>query len=512
MPQLRFSRAAIGSAAIALAASLSLTACGGAEPSSVEGAAPTTLTFGVQAAPNSMDPAQLHDGQQRYVWGAVYDTLIYSDNAGVLQPGAAKSWEFSPDSRSLTLKLRDDMKFSDGDPVTSKAVKTSLERTMTTAGPQQSNLSAVASVDAPDDHTVVLGLSRPDPNLLVALSYGAGAIGDPDTINEARTALDPVGSGPYTLDRNATVDGTKYVLNRRDDYWNVKAYPFKTVTVRVIPDRTALFNALLTKELDAGTTVDAAQSKQVESNGFTITRVEDVTTAGIVIADRAGQVAKPLANVKVRQAINHAFDRKKMLEALVSGKGRPTEQIFNKLSPAYDAGLDDAYSFDPEKARNLLKEAGYPDGFSLTMPANVVVQTYQASITQALADIGIKVEWEPVPAQSSGQTTKWGMYFNVGSTAAPSRTTALYFGKSGSQNPFRYEDPKMNELLTKVAAETDPTRAGEIYKEINKYATDNAWLAPFFSLETSWATKSGLEYRGTGSAVPDLRVFGVAGQ
>ncbi|KRE65499.1 hypothetical protein ASG79_14130 [Arthrobacter sp. Soil761] len=453
----------------------------------------------------------MHDGQQRYVWGAVYDTLIYSDSEGKLQPGAAKSWEYSADARTLTLKLRDDMKFSDGDPVTSQAVKTSLERTRTTAGPQQSNLSAVASIDAPDEHTAVLNLSRPDANLLVSLSYGAGAIGDPATINETRTALDPVGSGPYTLDRTATVDGTKYVLKKRDDYWNAEAYPFKTVTVRVIPDRTALFNALLTKELDAGT-VDAAQSKQIEASGFTLTAVEDVSTAGIVIADRAGQVAPPLADVRVRQAVNLAFDRKKMLAALVNGQGRTTEQVFDKLSPAYINELDDAYGFDPEKARSLLKEAGYPNGFSLTMPATAIVQPFQASITQALADIGIKVEWEPVPAQSSGQTTKWGMYFNLGTTAAPSRTVALYFGKNGSQNPFRYEDPKMNDLLVKLSAETDSARAADIYKKINQYATDNAWLAPFFSLESTWAMKKGLDYKGTGSAVPDLRLFGVTGK
>lgn len=510
MPRFRLSRAAVGSAAVVLAASLAVSACGG-DPAPTAESAPTTLAFGVQVAPNSLDPAQLHDGQQRYVWGAIYDTLIYSDNDGVLKPGAAESWEYSADARVLTLKLRDDMKFSDGDPVTAEAVKVSLERTRNTAGPQKSNLSAIDSIDASDEYTVVINLSRPDPNLLVALSFGAGAIGDPDTINEARTALDPVGSGPYTLDRTATVDGTKYVLNKREDHWNAEAYPFSTVTIRAIQDRTALFNSLLTKELDAGT-VDAGQAKQIEASGFNLTSVEGVSMAGIVIADREGQVAPPLADVRVRQAINHAFDREKMVDVLLGGAARPTTQVFGKTTPAYVDELDNAYSFDPEKARSLLKEAGYPDGFTLTMPATLIVQTFQATITQSLADVGIKVEWEPVPAQSSGQTTKWGMYFNLGTTAAPSRTVALYFGKNGSQNPFQLEDPKMNDLLTKLGGETDVTRAGEVYKEINKYATDNAWLAPLFSLESTWALKEGLEYKGTGSALPDLRVFGVSGK
>lgn len=498
---------------------LALTGCGGASDTNGasdgnNGKAQATdgkLTFAVQAPPNSFDPAQLHDGTQRYVWGSLYDTLIYNDNEGKLQPSAAESWEYSDDARKLTLKLRDDMKFSDGDPVTSEAVKVTLERTKNTAGPQQSNLGAVESIDTPDDHTAVLNLSRPDPNLLVALAFGSGVIADPDTINDEKSALDPVGSGPYVLNKTQTVNGNKYVLDRRDDHWNADAYPFKTITVRAIQDRTALFNALKTGELDAGT-VDPTQAKQLGEGQFQTTEVPGSALGQIVLADRNGEVAPPLADVRVRKAINHAFDRQKIIDAIFQGYGAPTTQIFATKTPAYNPELDKEYEFNVEEAKRLLKEAGYPDGFTLTMPANLPVLQVQPTITQVLADIGIKVEWEPVPAQSSGQTTKWGMYYNQGGPAPQSRTTVLYFKDNGSHNPFKVTDPKLDALMDNLAMETDPDAADKIYREINEFAVDNAWFAPIYQQTSVWATKKEVDFVGTSSSLFDVRTFEVSGK
>jgi peptide/nickel transport system substrate-binding protein len=316
--------------AVAVAALLTVSSCAG--PGSTSSSA-TTLTLGVQAPPNSLDPVQLLEGQQMYIWSAIYDTLIYSDNDAVLKPNAAESWQYSDDARKLTLTLRAGMKFSSGTPVTAAAVKTTIERTKTSPGPLQSNLDALQSVEAPDDRTVVLNLARPDPNLLGSLAQGNGVIGDPATLTSPRTALDPVGSGPYTLDRQATVNGSKYVLQRREDYWNAAAYPAKTVTVRVIPDRTALFNALLSGEVDAGS-VDANQAQATEKAGLTLKRVDGLAVGEFVLADRGGKLVPALADVRVRRAINMAFDRRKIVDKILGGLGQPTTQIFNPKSPA----------------------------------------------------------------------------------------------------------------------------------------------------------------------------------
>lgn len=513
MPQSTATRAAVG--VIAAAGMIfALSGCG-ADPAPSGGAqggdkqTDATLAVGVQAPPNSLDPAQLHDGTQRYVWSGLYDTLLYSDDDGNLVPAAAESWEYSDDALTLTLNLRDDLTFSDGDPVTSEAVKVTLERTMNTPGTQQANLAAVESIDTPDEQTAVLNLRNPDPNLLVALSYGSGVIADPDTIDDANTALNPVGSGPYVLNRDKTLDGSTYVLDRRDDHWNADAYPFQTITIRAIADRTALFNALLTGELDVGS-VDGTQAKQVEGAGLAVERIDSTAIAELVLADRAGTVTPEMADVRVRQAINMAFDKRAIVDAILQGNGKTTNQVYNEYSPAYDPELEDVYPYDPEAAKELLAEAGYPDGFKLVMPANLPSLQYQPTISQALGDIGIDVEWEPVPAQNAGQSTKWGAYWNIGGTAAATRTTAVYYRPGGSQNPFKYEDPELTGLFAELDAETDPEAQGEILKKINRFGVEEAWFAPVFSQATLWASKDGYEYVGTGVSLFDIRNFGVS--
>lgn len=239
--------AALGAAAALLASSACDSQSTGASSSSS-----TTLAIAIYGTPNSFDPTQLLEGQQTYIWDSVYDTLLIQDNKGELRPGAAQSWHYSSDVRTLTLKLRTGMKFSSGTPVDATAVKATLERIGATPGPNQGVLASVASVEAPDATTVVIKLKRPDGSLLTSLSTAAGVIGDPKTMTSKSAALNPVGSGPYPLDQGATVNGSVYVLKRRDDYWNKKAYPFPTVKIRVISDQTAMANALAGRLLNPG--------------------------------------------------------------------------------------------------------------------------------------------------------------------------------------------------------------------------------------------------------------------
>lgn len=490
--------------AVVVAALLPLTSCG-APASTPPGSA--TLTLGVQAPPNSFDPVQLLEGQQMYIWSAIYDTLLYSDNDAVLRPNAAESWQYSDDARKLTLKLRSGMKFSSGAPVTAAAVKTTIDRTKTTPGPLQSNLGSLQSVEAPDDGTVVLNLSRPDPNLLGSLAQGNGVIGDPATLTSPNTALDPVGSGPYTLDRQATVNGSKYVLQRRVDYWNAAAYPAKTVTVRVIPDRTALFNALLSGEVDAGS-VDANQAQAAQKAGLTLKRVDGTAVGEFVLADRGGKLAPALADVRVRRAINMAFDRKKIVDKIIGGLGQPTTQMFNPKSPAYIPELNDKYPYDPAAARRLMAEAGYANGFSLTIPANVMSQMVQPTITQALADIGITANWKPVPPQDGTQTGEYPVYFNIAGTVPAPRTVNSKLAPAGSTNPFKFQTPELNSLIDKAAATTDADQAGEIYRQINTYVVDNAWFAPLFTSSSNWVTRGKVTFLGTGAnPLSTIRTF-----
>ncbi|MEE1803314.1 ABC transporter substrate-binding protein [Streptomyces sp. JV176] len=499
-------------AAAITAALLALTACGGGtEGSSSPGG--TTLSLAIQATPNSFDPAQINDGQAAYVWSALYDTLLYTDNKGELKPNAAKSWTYSADGLALTLKLRPGMRFSSGAAVDAAAVKATMERTLTTPGPEQTLLRSVRAVETPAATTVVVRLKKRDSTLLSSLSMGAGVIGDPATMAGKGAVLNPVGSGPYVLDK-ATVTGSTYVLKRRDDYWNAKAYPFRTVTIKVIADPTAAFNALRAGQLNAGS-VAPEYARQLTAAGFRTTLVKATAVADLILADRAGTVLEPLADPRVRRAVNMAFDRPKIAGQLLKGVARPTVQVFNPMGPAYDAALDRSYPFDPAAAKKLLAEAGYPNGFSVTMPGFVYTKTFEPTVTQALGTIGIKVKWTPVPAQnifSAITSKKYPMFLFVDGISTTPREAGNNFSPSGYLNPFHSTDPELTELLERAESELDPTKAADAYRKVNAFVVEEAWNAPISFLGNNWATK-GVEYLGNGTNVNStIRAFGVSGR
>ncbi|MEU5755054.1 ABC transporter substrate-binding protein [Streptomyces sp. NPDC047829] len=498
---------------VAMTALLSTTACDDQSAGTSDGA--KTLSLAIIGTPNSFEPTQLIDGQQAYVWNSVYDTLLIQDNKGRLTPGAAESWEYSDDARTLTLRLRKGMTFSSGAPVTSAAVKATLDRMRTTPGPNQTSLTAVTSVATDGDHDVVLKLERPDGALLSLLSAAPGVIGDPKTMTSKSASLNPVGSGPYTLDEKTTVNGSVYVLKRRDDYWNKKAYPFPTVKVRVIADRTASVNALKAGEVNAGS-VETAQAGALESSGFEMKQVEATAVGVLVLADRTGAKLKPLGDVRVRKAINMAFDRDKIVKQILQGGGKTTTQVFNPKGEAYDPALEKTYGYNPAEAKKLLAEAGYPNGFSVSMPSLVYTKPFEPTIAQSLKDIGVSVKWETVPAQQTNSalmSKKYPMFFTMDGLTVTPVEVKKNFDPVGTRNVFGTSDERFDELVTRANREVDPEKAAKTYREINAFTVENAWNAPVFCISTHWVTKKGITYLGDGSSTfSTIRQFGVTGQ
>jgi peptide/nickel transport system substrate-binding protein len=478
-------------------------------PSATSGEA--TLAFAVQGAPNSLDPAQLVEGQQAYVWSGIFDTLLYLDNDGKLQPNAAESWQISDDARTVTLTLRAGMTFSSGAPVDAAAVKATIERTKKTPGPMQNWLDVVHAVRTPDNRTVVLELARPDAGLLPALAMGPGAIGDPATMDQPRTALNPIGSGPYTLDTAQTVHGTTYVLNRRDDYWNAEAYPFATVKVRVIPDRTAVLNALQAGELNAGS-VEVTHLGRLEASGFQVTPVEGASLVSLVIADRKGELVPALADRRVRAAINMALDRTKIVEQLIHGSGTATVQTFSPQGPAYDPALANEYPFDVTGAKRLMAEAGYPDGFAVTMPETAHAKPFAPTVTQSLAAIGITVNWEPIPQQQAPAAVaskRFPLVLAIDATA-PFPRELQGFSPEHARNPFHTTEPELTALIDQFNRALDPERADELAKEINAFTVRHAWDAPLLHVTVNWVTRTGVEYVSLGArGLSSVRQFDI---
>ncbi|WP_066287253.1 ABC transporter substrate-binding protein [Arthrobacter sp. B6] len=481
--------------------------------SSTSGAASDAkITLGVTAAPRSLDPAQLDGGTQAYVWGSIYDTLLYLDNDGKLQPNAAKEWKYSDDALTLTLTLRDDLKFSNGEPATSADVKATFERNKTTPGQQTDKFTSVESVEAPDEQTVIVKFATPDPAFLNNIATDAGVIADDKNLSDPNIATNPMGSGPYTLNTEKSVTGSSFVLDRREDYWNLDAYPFKTITVRVITDSTAIVNALKAGEIDTGQVQASAMPQFAGRPEFNHVQVKGASVSYLNLADRAGTKLKPLADVRVRQAINYAFDRKAMVEKILLGQGVPTAQQFNLNGDVYDESLDSTYSYDPDKARKLLAEAGFPNGFEISMPSTVMSTTFEPTLSQALGDIGIKVTWEPVPIQNATAAVAGANYpmyfFTVGSDVAPREVIRQLKGKT--QNPFQWTSSEVDTLLKEANSEVDPEARNEKYKKLNEYVVKEALFAPLFFNSQNYVTSKDIAFLGNGKKnFPSIRTFDV---
>ncbi|WCI07588.1 ABC transporter substrate-binding protein [Arthrobacter sp. OVS8] len=354
--------------ALTVSAALALTACGGAANSSSAAGAATALTLGTIQDVRSWDPAQAHVGHILQPYQAVYDTLILREPDGKLSPMLATAWKYNAANTKLTVDLRSDVTFSDGATFDAEAAKANMDHFKKANGPQMAQLNAVKDVAVVDADTIDINLSTPDPALEYFLSQAAGLMGSPKALGTDGIKTEPAGSGPYVMDKAASVKDSQTVFTARKDYWNKDLQKYSKLTFKILTDPTARTNALVSGQVDA-TLLDPKNGKQAEGAKMKLA-ANEVDWQGLLLLDRDGAKNPALQNVKVRQAINHAFDRKTILDQVLLGQGTPTSQPFGKASGAWTEELENYYSYDPAKAKQLLKEAGYETGVTLKSPAS----------------------------------------------------------------------------------------------------------------------------------------------
>jgi peptide/nickel transport system substrate-binding protein len=474
-------------AAVATAGAIALSSCssGGTEESGGAGAAEGTargpvLNLGQIQDIRSWDPGQAGVGPQLVPYQLAYDTLLLREPDGTLNPMLATEWGYTDDTNTtFSLDLRTDVTFSDGAALDAEAVVANLEHFRSANGPQANQLAGVSAVTAVDEDTVEITLAQPNPALDYYLSQAAGLIASPEALGSDELTATPVGSGPYAMDTASSVAGNQYAFTARDDYWNADLQHWDAVTLKVLSDPAARVNAVTSGQVDA-VPLDARTVGQAEGAGVDIVTY-DSDWMGLLLFDRGGQVNPELADVRVRQAINHAFDRETILAQLQGGYGEVTGQVFGPTSTAFVEDLDEAYAYDPEKARELLADAGYADGFTLTVPLGEPMSSVAPFFVQPLADIGITVETASVPVQNyqaelgSGKyPAGWWVLFQGPTWVAIQQllsTEALY-------NPFDSTDPELEGLIDTVRA--GGADAESAAQDVNQYLVDNAWFAPWF--------------------------------
>jgi peptide/nickel transport system substrate-binding protein len=422
------------------------------------------------------------------IFQAPYDGLATALPNGSLKPNLALSWTYDKTLTHLTLKLRKGVKFTNGEVFNAAAVKANLLAFQKGDSPDASNAASIVSVTVKNAQTAIVNLKDIDPAFVAYLGRNMGLMQAPKTIGTDAAKSTPVGSGMYVLDTANTVPSSSYVYTANPGYWNPSVRKFDTITIKIISDATAQANALRAGQIDASSvsqsTVDSLKAAGLKD------ATQNLDWWGLTLVDRAGRMGSPLKNVKVRQAINYATNREAMRAVANNGIGLITSTPFASYSKGYDSAVANYYTYDVAKAKALLTEAGYPNGFTLEMPSTAVLgaNVYQA-VKDQLGAIGITVNYTDVPLNqffATILTPKFPAYYmRLERSGNDWQFINFLIGRDAVWNPSGFGDAKSDALLSQIQHSTGAVQAKAL-KALNKYITEQAWFVPWFAPDANY--------------------------
>lgn len=449
------------------------------------------IVVAVDADVDTLHPTDFSTTVELGVLNQIYDTLLYYSPDGTKdpEPRIAESYEISDDGLDYTFHLRDDVTFHDGTPVTADDVVFSIELYKASEY-QGSQISMLSSVEATDEHTVVCHLDAPYSPFLQGICSPMIASKAYYESSEDDFVNNPIGTGPYKFVSRAK--GSNIKLEANEDYYR-GAPEIKEVTFEVIPDFSTKAIALQTGEVNFAE-IDSATKPQLEANPA-ITIAEVPTSAFSYIAMNTEK--EPFNDVKVRQAINYAIDRDNLVAVCYDGEAEVNSNICAKERFGYS---DDQfqYTYDPEKAKELLAEAGIETPYDLG--EILVAEKYSnlATVIQNdLKAVGLDVTISVKEFNSYISDLQNGSY---GITAlnmtleGDTQTLEMAFTSDyiGIANNARYSDEEMDKLFEQARTETDNDKRAEIFNEIFTKAQDEAIYAVMCNPMTLYAYNSDL--------------------
>ena len=472
-------------AACTLTMAVSFAAC-------AEGTGRTDLVIAVDADVDTLHPTDFSTTVELNILDQIYDTLMYMNPDGTEdpEPRIAESYEISEDGLDYTFHLRDDVTFHDGTPVTVDDVVFSLELYKESEY-QGSQISMMASVEAVDESTVVCHLDSPYAPFLQGIL--SPFICSKDYYEEDPDAFvtSPIGSGPYKFVSRST--GSNVILTANEDYYR-GAPVIKDITFEVIPDVATKAIALQTGEVSFAE-VDSSVLSQLEANPAI--SIDEVSTSGFAYISMNTE-KEPFSDPRVRQAINYAVDRENLVQVCYDGKAEVNSNICAKHRFGYS---DDQiqYTYDPEKAKELLAEAG------ITTPYNLgellVAEKYSnlATVIQNdLKAVGLEVtiSVKEFNAYISDLTSgNYDITALVMTLEGDTQTLEMAFITDyiGTANNARYSDPEMDELFNQTRTETDTEKRAALFGQILSKAQDEAIYAILCNPLTLYAYSADLQ-------------------
>ena len=429
------------------------------------------LTVGIaQDLDDTLDPHTMVSAGTREVLFNVYEGLVKPDTNGNLVPAVASEYSISDTGDTFTFTLRDGVLFHNGNTVTVKDVVYSISRAagLETGTPLIDGFDAVASVEATDDKTVVVKLK--EPNIEFLALFTAGIIPDG---NDPTT--DVIGTGPFKFVSRSPQESI--ILEKFDGYWGTAPY-VDTVTYKIIDNAETLVMSLKSGAVDLVAHLTSAQVNEL-GEGFTVAE----GTMNLVQAVYLNNAVAPLDNIKVRQALSYAINRQEIMDYLADGRGAAVgSSMYPAFLKYFRPELVDYYTYDVEKAKQLLAEAGYPDGFEMdiTVPSNYQPHVDTAEVVaQQLKAIGVtvnikSVDWETwlndVYLGRNYQSTVIG----VDASMMTARAMLERFTSDSGSNFTNFSDPEYDSIYKEAIACTDDALQVELYGELQTILTKDA--------------------------------------
>jgi peptide/nickel transport system substrate-binding protein len=493
------------------------------------------LTIGVSAEPSALDPHYHNLGPNNAMRRHMFESLLLTDANQRLSPGLATSYK-PLDETTWEFKLREGVTFHDGSPFTAKDVIYTVCRIPTVENSPSSftvYTKAIAGMEAKDDHTLIVKTDGPYPLLPVEVSawgvISASATGVTGDIGFSRDGCTGVGDYPKTEAFNSGeaavgtgvykfkefTRGEKIVFERYEDYWGDKG-DWATVTFRPITSDGPRVAALLAGDVDLIDNPPLQDLERIKSEGFQVAQglsnrviylhldQHGEETPGITGTDGKN----PLLDKRVRKALSMAINRDAIVERIMNGVAVPAGELLPPGMFGTTPGAE-AEKYDPEAAKKLLAEAGYPDGFGLTIgsPNDRYINDAQVSqaVAQMLTRIGIETQVDAVTASTffkrrndfefSVYLAGWGAA--TGEMSSPLRALVATKDKDkgyGGTNAGRYSNPELDSLIDQALATVDDDKREALLQQASQVVIQDYGILPLHYEVTPWAFRKGLAF------------------
>lgn len=436
----------------------------------------------------SMDPHNTGDTNSNSVQSAMLEGLLGFDKDGKIIPVLAEEYSVSEDALEFTFKLNQGIKFHDGEDFNAEAVKVNIERIMTDESLRLNSrgFNLITSIDILGDYEIKITIEKPYGAMLTR--FGSAKMISPKLIKENSGDIpkSPVGTGPFKFVE--WVQGDHLTIERFDDYWK-KGERVKKITYKPVPENGSRVAMLKTGEASVIYPLPAQNLKELEANKDVVVSKIPSTIARYVSINT---MKEPYNDVRVRQALNYAVDKDAFINVVNSGFGLPLDSIIPSKTIYY--AKQDVYEQNIEKAKDLLKEAGFENGFKAEIWGNTNSDTMKGMqfIQQQLKEIGVTVEIksmeegtlsDEIYGAQTPEDTKLQMWYVSWSAYASDITNAtkpLFHSESfppNGSNTAYYNNAEVDEWMDAANSTGDTSKQAELYEKIQSTIfKDSPWI------------------------------------